>query len=254
MRKLVFHLSCGFHPLRWCLFAVAVCLVSIVGVYDAIDLSASVAITYSSFETTFALLTDPANLAYIFLPLYLFLICGLPNQSQLGYFQFLRHRSRGQWLFYKWLTLVVYTLIFFAALFAMVFVIASQAFPYQTVWSSDFVHLQVAQGQAVANFLHPPLVTIGMSLVGTCLLYLFAGSLTMVCGLKTRSEPLSLALSLVTGLVLGSLCYYVWFVQKDLVTQGVQALLFGGLWMILVAVSRPIVLSMDIQFPKKGGV
>ncbi len=90
MRKLCFHLSVGFAPLRWCLFAVVVPLVAVVGVCDAIDLSRAVAITFSSFETVFVLLSDATNVAYIFLPLYLFLVCGLANDSQLGYFQLVR--------------------------------------------------------------------------------------------------------------------------------------------------------------------
>lgn len=254
MRKLLFHVSLGFAPLRWCLFAVVVPLVAVVGVCDAIDLSASVAITFSSFETVFVLLSDATNVAYIFLPLYLFVVCGLANQGQLGYFQLLRHKSRGQWLAYKWLTLVVYTVVFFVALLAIVSIIAYQAFPYQTAWSTDFINLQVSQGQAVSNFVHSPALSIGASLVSNGLLYLFAGSLAMVCGLKTRSEALSLLVSMAVGLGLAGLCTSVWFVQKNVTTQTLQGLLFAGLWLVLVGLSVPVAGTMDFQFGKKGAV
>lgn len=252
MKKFLYNLSSGFNPLRWALFVVVVSFVSVVGVYDYIDLSASVAITFSSFETVYVLLTDPASLSYIFLPLYLFIVCGLPNQAQFGYLEIVRYKSRGHWLLHRWLTLAVYTLFFFVALVAIFTLIATQAFPYQPMWSTDFILLQVSTGQAVSNFVHPPLYTIGMTLVGACLLYFFAGALTMVCALVSHSEPLSLAVSMVVGLTLGGLSYYVWFVQKNLETQGQQGLLFALLSLMLVAVSYPIVTKSDLQFSGKG--
>lgn len=252
MRKLAYHLASNFNWMRWALFVVTVSFTAVVGVYDYIDLATSVAITFSSFETAFVLLTAPASLAYIFMPVYLFIVCGLPNTHPLGAMEVLRHKSRWQWLGYKWLTLVAYTLAFFLALFAITFAIASQAFPYQDIWSTDFVNLQVSLGQAVANFTQPPLYTIGLSLLGTGLLYLFAGSVTMVCGLVSKSEPLCLACSMVVGLGVGAGSFYVWFVQKSMETQLCQGVLFATLTLVMVACSVPIVDRADFSFAKKG--
>lgn len=252
MRKLLFSLTTSFNPLRWCLFVVTLALVSVVGVYEYIDLSASVAITFSSFETTFVILSDPTRLAYIFLPLYLFLVCGLPTHAPFGTLALLRYNSRGQWLGHKWAVLVIYTVVFFGGLFAMVFAIASQAFPYQTVWSTDFIYLQVSLGQEVANFIHPPLQTIGMALLGAGLLYLFAGAVAMVCGLVSNSEPLGLAVAMVIGLVTAGLCNYHFFPQRSLASQGQQALVFAGLTLVVVAVSFAMVGKLDLQSGKKG--
>lgn len=253
MRKFLYNLSATFNPLRWALFVMVISFVAVVGVYEYIDLSASVAITFSSVETVFILLTNPANLAYIFLPLYLFIVCGLPNRAQFGYLEVVRYRSRGHWLFHKWLVLAVYTLLFFVGLMVIFTLIATQAFPYQSVWSSDFILLQVSLGQGVSNFVHPPLYTIGMSLLGACLLYFFAGSVTMLCGLISHSEPLSLFLSMVVGLVLAGLCNYVWFYQRSVATQGMQALVFALLSLALIGISYPIVTKSDLQFSGKGG-
>ena len=92
-----------------------------------------------------------------------------------------------------------------------------------------------------------------MSLLGACLLYFFAGSVTMLCGLISHSEPLSLFLSMVVGLVLAGLCNYVWFYQRSVATQGMQALVFALLSLVLIAISYPIVTKSDLQFSGKGG-
>ncbi|WP_409969529.1 hypothetical protein RFF05_06355 [Bengtsoniella intestinalis] len=252
MRKFLFQLSTSFNPLRWCLFAVTIALVAVVEVYGYINLSASVAITFSSFETAFVILSDPMALAYIFLPLYLFLVCGLATHAPFGTLALLRYKSRRQWLCHKWGLLVVYTALFFGGLFAMVFTIASQAFPYQAVWSSDFILLQVSLGQEVANFIHSPLQTIGMSLLGAGLLYLFVGAVAMVCGLMRNSEPLALAVALVLGLVTAGVCNYLLFPQRSLVVQSQQALVFGLLYLLLMALSMAMVGKVDLQFAKKG--
>ncbi len=250
MRKFFLGFVAHINPVRWALFVMAVCFVAVVGVYDYIDLSTSVAITFSSFETVYVLLTNPANLAYIFLPLYLFIICGLTNASPFGVLEMVRYRSRYHWWGHKWLLLMVYTLVFFGMLFGLVAMIANQAFPYQTMWSTDFVNLQVSLGQAVANFVQPPLYTIGMSLMGACLLYYFAGCVTMVCGLMTQSEPLSLLISMVVGLTVGGLANYVWFVQKSVETQALQGAMFALASLVLMGVSYLVVAGRD--FAKKG--
>lgn len=247
MKRFAFGFAAHLNPLRWALYVMAVCFVAVVGVYEYIDLSASVAITFSAFETVYVVLTSPANLAYIFLPVYLFIVCGLPNPTAFGGLEIVRYKSRGHWLWHKWLLLMAYTLVFFGVLFGLTMVIADQAFPYQTMWSTDFINLQVSLGQEVVNFVHPPLYTIGMSLVGACLLYYFAGCVTLVCALVTKSEPLSLLISMVVGLVLGGLSNYVWFVQKSVATQGLQAGVFALASLVLMGLSYPLVRRMDLE-------
>lgn len=252
MRMYLFNLSRGFNWLRWALFVMVVSFVSVVGVYDYIDLSDSIAITFSVFETVFLLISDQASISYIFLPIYLFIVCGLSTQSSFGALEVMRYKSRSHWMTHRWLTLLSYTILFFTVLFALIYTIASKAFPFQQVWSTDFILFQVYLGQAVSNFVHPPWVTIGMSLVSSFFLYLFCGAIAMVCAIKTGSEAVSLVISLGVGIVVSLLTTLVLFAQNSLVAKSTQCLLFLVLVLVVALYSHRLMATLDFSSRKKG--
>lgn len=215
MRNLRYNISESFNVVRWSLISIIVSFVAVVSVYKYIDLSNSVSITYSSLETIFLILNDPISIVYIYLPLYLFTICGIMLDDNFGSLEVLKCGSRGKWITNKFLTLLFYTIIFFVALFLINFFISSRVFPYSSKWSSDFVKVQVSMGQDVVNFTNTPIITIGASLISLFLTYLFAGTVSMLISQKTGKESLSLICSLIVGILISILFIKIVAVQKN---------------------------------------
>lgn len=225
MKNLKYNISESFNVVRWSLFSVIVSFVAVVGVYKYIDLSNSVSITFSSLETVYILLNDSISIVYIYLPLYLFTICGIMLDDNFGSLEVLKCGSRGKWLTNKFLTLVFYTIVFFIALFAINFIISSRVFPYSAKWSSDFVKMQVSMGQEVINYTSSPVTTISTSLFSLFLIYLFAGTISMFISLKTGKESLSLICSLVIGIAISILFIMVLASQKNISIYLIQNLI-----------------------------
>lgn len=203
-----YNISESFNLVRWCLTMIAFAFVAVVSVAKYIQLSDMTAITFSSLETTYLILNDTVSIVYIYLPLYLFLVCGVMFDDNFGSLEVIKCQSRGKWLMSKWVTLLFYTILFFVALFTLNFFISDQVFPFSTSWSSDFLKVQVTMGQSAKNFIYTPLQTIGLSLGSVFSLYLVAGMLSMVFSLLTNKEAYALFLSLVIGILMSAIFVY----------------------------------------------
>ncbi|MEF9960368.1 MAG: hypothetical protein RSF92_10995 [Niameybacter sp.] len=202
MKMIRYNISESFNVVRWCLTLLAFSFVAVVSVAKYIQLSDMTAITFSSLETTYLILNDTMSVVYIYLPLYLFLMCGLMFDDNFGALEVIKCKSRGKWYLGKWVTLLFYTLVFFICLFGMNFLICNQVFPYSTSWSSDFLRVQVMMGQSARNFLYGPIETIGLSLGSVFFLYLVAGMMSMFFSLLTNKEAYAFFISLILGILI----------------------------------------------------
>ncbi|QSX05411.1 hypothetical protein JYG23_12105 [Sedimentibacter sp. zth1] len=216
MRNLRYNISESFNIFRWSLVIIIFSFVAVVSVYKYINLSNSVAITYTSLETTYLILNDTISIVYIYLPLYLFTICGLMLNDNFGSIEVLKCGSRGKWIFNKSMTLLFYTLIFFLILFCINFAISHRVFPYSSVWSTDFVKTQVSLGQEVINFTSSPIKTIGASLVTLFFVYLLSGNVSVLVSLITNKESVSLIASLIVGVIISILLTKIVLFQKSI--------------------------------------
>ncbi|PHV70804.1 hypothetical protein CS063_08530 [Sporanaerobium hydrogeniformans] len=197
---LKYQLSQSFNAIRWCLTFAIFAFVAVVSVSKYISLSDAVAINFSAFEITYLILNDTVGITYIYLPTYLFLICGIMFDDNFGSLEVLRSGSRRNWFISKYITFIFYTLLFFLGLFWMNFLIAYQVFPYVNKWSSDFIKVRVMMGQQVRDFTSSPLQVIGTSLGATFLHYLCTGTVSLWVAMKTREEAYGLLFSLIAGL------------------------------------------------------
>lgn len=252
-RIISYNISESFNLVRWCLVAIAFAFVAIVSVAKYVNLSDATSITFSSLETTYLILNDTISVVYIYLPLYLFVICGLMFDDNFGSLDIIKCGSRTKWLAGKYITLLFYTLMFFILLFGMNFLISDQVFPYSAKWSSDFMNVQVLLGQEVRNFAYGPMQTIGLSLLSVFFLYLFAGTVSIVFSVLTNKEALALLFSLVIG-ILVSISFVMGFemmAQKNIGAFMLQnSLLMIGTVITLLITSR-VVNHKDFSIQKK---
>lgn len=200
-RVIYFNLSEHIPVARWCLALVVISFTAVVSVYKYIDL-ADMAV-FSSFETLFMILTDITNIVFIYLPLYLFIVCGIMFDSGFGGVEILRCGSRVNWLAGKFITYIVNAVLFFAVLFIINLVVCSQAFSFSNLWSKGFVGFRVMMGQNASDFESLPLPTIIAASAAVLLLYIFCGMVNMFVSLVTDRESTSLFASLFVGIALG---------------------------------------------------
>ncbi len=186
---------------RWCLALAVIAFTAVVSVYKYIDLADMAA--FSSFEALFMIITDITNIVFIYLPLYLFTVCGIMFDSGFGGIEILRCGSRGKWLAGKLITYLVNTVLFFAAVFIINYAVCSRAFNFSEVWSSGFVGFRVMTGQPAADFVSPPLPTIIAASAAALLLYVLCGMINMLVSLVTDREAAALFVSLFAGIALG---------------------------------------------------
>lgn len=208
MKMIGYNVSESFNVVRWCLTLIAFAFVAVVSVAKYIQLSDMTSITYSSLETTYLILNDTMSIVYIYLPLYVFLMCGLMFDDNFGALEVVKCESRGKWYLGKWVTLLIYTVLFFLCLLGMNLIICNQVFQYSTSWSHDFLRVQVMMGQSAKNFMYDPIQTIGMSLISVFFLYLVAGMLSMFFSLCLGKEAYAFILSLVLGILISILFVY----------------------------------------------
>lgn len=200
-RGTIFSLSEHIPAARWCLALAVISFTAVVSVYKYIDLADMAA--FSSFETLFMILTDITNIVFIYLPLYLFTVCGIMFDSGFGGVEILRCGSRVNWLAGKFITYIVNTVLFFAALFIINLAVCSQAFSFSDVWSRGFVGFRVMMGQSASDFEALPLPTIIAASAAVLLLYIFCGTVNMLVSLVTDRESTALFVSLFAGIALG---------------------------------------------------
>lgn len=203
LRGLRFSLTEHIPAARWCLALAVIAFTAAVSVRKYIDLAETAA--FSSFEALFMMITDITNIVFIYLPLYLFTVCGIMFGSDFGGIDILRCGSRGRWLVGKAITYAVNTVLFFAAVFGINLAVCSRTFEFSGVWSSGFVGFRVMTGSPASDFSTSPLPTIIGAAVSALLLYLFCGMINMFFSLLTGRESAALFVSLFAGIALGLL-------------------------------------------------
>ncbi|MDE6600524.1 MAG: hypothetical protein K2K34_10655, partial [Oscillospiraceae bacterium] len=169
LRGLGFSLSEHIPAARWCLALAVTAFTAAVSVRKYIDLAETAA--FSSFEALFMMITDITNIVFIYLPLYLFTVCGIMFGNDFGGIDILRCGSRGRWLAGKAITYAVNTALFFAAVLIINLAVCSRTFEFSDVWSSGFVGFRVMTGSPAADFAAPPLPTIIGAAFSALLLY-----------------------------------------------------------------------------------
>ncbi|MDE6710725.1 MAG: hypothetical protein K2J76_09590, partial [Oscillospiraceae bacterium] len=134
LRGVMFSLSEHIPAARWCLALTVIAFTAVVSVYKYIDIADMAA--FSSFEALFLIITDTVNIVFIYLPLYLFTVCGIMFDSGFGGIEILRCGSRPRWLAGKLITYLINKLTFFAAVFIINYIVCSRAFNFSSLWSS----------------------------------------------------------------------------------------------------------------------
>ncbi len=200
-RGIYFSISEHIPAARWCLAVIVISFTAAVSTVKYIDLADTAA--FSSFEIMFLILTDIMNIIFIYLPLYLFIVCGIMFDKGFGCLEIIRCSSRCHWLTGKLAAYVLNTLIFFAVMFIINFAVCSRVFPFSKTWSSDFVGFRVMTGQPSMDFAYPPVPTITAACAAVLLLYIFCGIVNMLVSLLTDRESAALFISLFTGISLG---------------------------------------------------
>ncbi len=210
MRRILrYNISESFNVVRWCLTVIAFAFVAVVSVAKFVQLADLTSLTFSSLEITYLVLSDTTNIVYIYLPLYLFLICGMMFDDNFGTLEVIKCGTRFKWVLSKFMTLLFYTFAYFIVLFVLNFLISYQVFPYSEVWSSDFLKVQVMMGEQVQSFTYSPMTTIGLALLSTFLLYFCVGSMSVFFSLVTNREAYALFASLLCGLGISALFVFV---------------------------------------------
>lgn len=203
LRGLRFSLTEHIPAARWCLALAVIAFTAAVSVRKYIDLAETAA--FSSFEAMFLIITDITNIVFIYLPLYLFTVCGIMFGGDFGGIDILRCGSRSRWLAGKAVTYAVNTLMFFAAVLIINIIVCSRTFEFSDVWSRGFVGFRAMNGSPAADFVSPPLPTIIGAASSALLLYLFCGMINMFFSLLTGRESAALFVSLFAGIALGLL-------------------------------------------------
>ena len=201
LRGLRFSISEHIPAARWCLALAVIAFTAVVSVYKYVDMAGTAA--FSAMEVLFLILTDPMNIVFIYLPLYLFIVCGIMFGSGFGGIEILRCGSRTNWLAGKLVTYLVNSLIFFGAVFAVNLIVCSKAFVFSSAWSGDFVGFRVMSGQPAADFTAAPVPTIIAASAAVLLFYVLCGTVNMLVSLATDRESAALFASLFVGIALG---------------------------------------------------
>ncbi|MFV0517448.1 MAG: hypothetical protein ACK5MV_08625 [Aminipila sp.] len=244
MNTLRYNISESFNVVRWAIAIIIIAFVGVVNVYKYIELSDNVSITFSTLETTYLILNDFMSIVYIYLPIYIFTICGIMNADNFGLIEILKCGSRHRWVISKLFTLLFYTCAFFTLLFAVSFFISNQVFPYSSSWSSDFVKTQVAFGESVHKFVQNPFITILLQLGTLFLTYLISGAVSLWISLKTSKESLALLISILVGIIFSMTMFAVGFGKHG-------ALLYIGQYTALSIILIILVVTLCITAKRK---
>ncbi len=203
LRGAAFGISEHIPAARWCLAIAAVAFSAAVSVSRYIDLADTAA--FSSFEILFMIMTDPINIVFIYLPAYLFTVCGIMFGSGFGGIEILRCHSRSDWLAGKLIVYAVNTVIFFAAVVAIDLTVCSRTFFFSDVWSSGFVGFRVMMGNPASDFASPPVPTLICASAAVLMFYFFCGMVNMLVSVVFGRESAALFISLLAGICIGML-------------------------------------------------
>lgn len=247
MRRLLFGFTEYIPAARWCFFVAVAAFIALVSVYKYIDL-ADTAI-FSSLEIMFMTLSDTINIVFIYLPLYLFISCGIMNSDNFGAAEIVRFKSRSEWLLGKMMTYLFNTAAFMLSLILVNFIVFNNVFSFSDVWSSDFVGFRIMMGQSPSSFSYPPMPTVFLSCLALFLFYLVCGSVNMVFSLMSGDEAIGLFASLFIGIGLGLINMLT--VSTDLLSQVLRCLvLIAGLG-LMYAVCTLLVRRRDFGGKKQ---
>ena len=158
---------------------------------------------FSSLEVLYLILTDITNIVFIYLPLYLFIICGIMFDSGFGELEILRCESRTHWLLGKLFVYIVNTLLFFGVMLFINYFVCARVFNFSDIWSGGFIGFRVMTGQSAEDFSSPPVLTVATAACALLLFYGMCGVLNMLISLATDRESAALFVSLLTGIALG---------------------------------------------------
>ncbi len=251
LRNFRYHITESFPTARLCLCIAVIAFAAVVSTYKYVDLAGMAAIAFSCYEAAWLVISDSVNLVYIFLPLYVFLVCGIMFDNNFGAAEILRCGSRGKWFLNKYVTFLFYTVLYFLLLAGIILAVCANVFPGGTAWSRDFVNLRVMLGQSALDFAYSPAQTIGLFLFGYFLYYLMVGSLSMLVSLLKNREPLSLAAALAAGIG-GGLLWEALMEGRSAANYAASAIIFLAAAAILACVCLQIARSRDIQTERAG--
>ncbi|ONI38172.1 hypothetical protein AN639_08265 [Candidatus Epulonipiscium fishelsonii] len=235
-----------FNLIRWCTFIVTIVYVAVVSVAKYIQIADTTSVTFSALENLYLILNDQTNITYIYLPLYLFLICGMMFDDNFGGIEILRCKTRTNWLGKKMITLTFYTAIYFILLIWINFSATLSGFKYSINWSSDFVNVQVMTGQSVSNFKYSPLLTISLEIVSLFIVYLFLGILSIFIALLTNKEASTLFITLLIGIAINLILS-----KRALEFIFLQNIVFLSILILLIKVCIALVQKKDFILNKK---
>ena len=190
----------GFSLPRWLLAAAAAAFSATVSLFRYVDSAWLLDVHLSAEEVCILVLRSPVNAAFIYLPLYLFLACGIAGDLGSSPQALLLCGSRRRYLALLVTRLALVTAAFLALVTAITGAIALQIFPHSSLWSRDFLAWQALEGQSPLAFTLGPLPALGLQLLCRGAAYWLAGCLCLLCGVLWKSELLSLALGLLCGL------------------------------------------------------
>lgn len=190
----------SFSAPRWCLAAAAMAFSATVTLYRYVDSAWLLDVGLSAQEVAMLILKNPVNAAFIYLPLCLFLVCGIPGDLGSGRQALLLCGSRTRVYRLMVTRLALTTGLFVLLLTAVTAAVALGAFPSSDLWSRDFLAWQVLQGRSALTFTLPPAGALALQLLCRTAAYWLAGCICLLCGLVWRQEVLALALGLLAGL------------------------------------------------------
>lgn len=213
---------------RWCFTLFVVSFISVVSIHKYIDLADTA--VFSAFEIMFLTLTDIVNIVFVYLPLYLFIICGIMFGESFGAAEIVRFKSRRNWLSGKAAAYFINTILFFLAVIVINIVVCGSVFSFSDVWSSDFVGFRVMMGQPSSDFSSGPGPVIVTACLSLFLYYLFCGVVNMVISLISGDEAAGLLASLFIGIFSG-------LINMTVTSSGFLAqILRCGVFLILVVI------------------
>ena len=209
IKSLKYSLKENFPVQRWCLFIALAAFASVVSIYKYIDLSDMLSTGFSSFETLFLIMTDNINIIFIFLPLYLFIICGLIVDNNFGVIDIVKMGSRKKWLLSKLILLIINTIVFFVITLLLCFIISNRIFSFSDSWSNGFVSFRIMMGNSALDFKYPPIPTLFLSVISSFMMYLLFGVISMTVSLIFDREEMSLLISMLVGIAISLLKLYI---------------------------------------------
>lgn len=241
LRRLFFGFTEYIPAARWSFSLIVIAFIAVVSVYKYIDLADTA--VFSSLEVLFMTLTDIINIVFIYLPLYLFTVCGIMNSDSFGGAEVIRFRSRSKWLLGKFMTYLLNTFLFLISLVLINLIVFESVFTFSDAWSGDFVGFRVMMGQPAKDFSYPPIPTIILSVLALFFFYLVCGAVNMAFSLMSGNEAIGLFFSLLIGIAFGLINMIM--ISADLLSQVIRSAVLVSVLVILYIICIFLVRKRD---------